>query len=395
MLAVQSSSSRATDPQVAVRDLARDLRPIGDEGRASAAVFFATDEYGPALESIGRRIAMSTGASSVVGCGAESVLPAADSTGGDRGISVLTMAGLSDVERFFLPGLRGHSVEHGREIGRLVARRHDSKPASVVLFADTYNLAPDELLAGIAETGGDVPVIGAGATESGTTGETSVAAHGVSGSNAVAGLVLRGVSVVPIRTPVYAPVGPWWTVTAAASNRIEALDGVPALLRLLESLPESLREDADETLGMIQVAITEREASGAPLLRPIVGADPDAGSLMVGDEVMVGAQVALAASDPVVARRALERGVEKLTAIPDLAGVLYFHSALGDQAPYGLPGLDAAYLRRDLGATPLAGFASYVTFAPWAGRNRFHHFSGLLAGLAPSGSISEEEIWGR
>lgn len=394
MLAVQSSSSRAADPQVAVRDLAKDLGPIGDAG-PSAAVFFATDDYGPALDGIGRRIAMSTGASSVIGCGAESVLPAVDSPQGDRGISLLTVAGLSEVERFFLPGLRGHSVEHGREIGRLASGRRDSTPASVVLFADTYNLAPDELLAGIAETGGNVPVIGAGATESGSTGETSVAAHSASASNAVAGLVLRGVSIVPIRTPVYAPVGPWWSVTAAAGNRIEALDERPALMRLLESLPESLRENADEALGMIQVAITEPGASSAPLLRPIVGADPEAGSLLIGDEVMPGAQLALAARDPVVARRTLDEALERLVAIPDLAGVLYFHSALGDQAPYGLPGLDVAYLRRALGGTPLAGFASYVTFAPRVGRNRFHHFSGLLAGLAPSGSISEEEIWGR
>lgn len=395
VLAAQSSSSRAEDPEVAVRDLAKDLGKVGDGGPTSAAVFFATEEYGPALERIGRKITAVSGVSSVVGCGAEGVLPSEDLAEGSRGISALTVSGLTGVERFFLPGLRGHSEEHGREIGRLAANLGTDEPVSVLLFADTYNLAPDELLSGIGETAAHVPVIGAGATESGTAGETSVAAHGVSAANAISGLVLRGVSMVPVRTPVYTPVGTWWTVTSAAGNRIDRLDDEPALLRVLEALPESFQENAEEALGMIQVAVAEPDGTDSPLLRPIVGADPDTGALMIGDEIVSGARLALAASDPVVARRALDVGLERLGGIPDLAGVLYFHSALGGRSPYGHPGLDIAYLRRELGAVPVAGFGSYVTFAPRRRRNRFHHFSGLLVGLAPAGSISEEEIWGR
>ena len=63
------------------------------------------------------------------------------------------------------------------------------------------------------------------------------------------------------------------------------------------------------------------------------------------------------------------------------AGLLYFHSALQGQALYGLPELDTAYVRRDLGEAELAGFASYVLFAPMLGRSQFHHFSSVLVGL--------------
>ncbi len=394
MLVARSHSSCSKDPSLAAREIADGLRGLGDGSGASAAVFFATEEYGPALERISREIASRAGIDSVVGCSAGSVVAPPGEPRPNRGISALAVSGIPQVDRFYLSGLRGRSEEHGREIGRLVATRPDV-PSTVLLLADSYNLAPDELLGGFADTAGDVPVIGAGATESGSVGETSVVAHGASANNAVAGLVLRGVSPVPVRSPVYTPTGPWWTITSATANRVECLDEMPALERVLESLPESLREDPDDSLGRIQVALADADSTEAPLLRPIVGADPDRGALMVGDEVLPGMRLALAAPDPAMARGRLDVALGKLAASPSLACVLYFHSALGGEAPYGLPNLDLAYLRRDLGEMPVAGFGSYVTFAPHRGRNRFHHFSGLLAGLAPAGAISEEDLWGR
>ncbi len=394
MLVARSYSSRTEDPAAAAREVAAGLAGMGGGTGQSAAVFFATRDYGPSLDRISREIASRAGIDSVVGCSAATVFGPADQPAGDRGISALAVSGIPQVERFFLPGLRGHSEEHGREIGRLVATGPDES-ATILLFADSYNLAPDELLSGIADTAGPVAVIGAGATEDGFAGETSVVGHGVSRSNAVAGLVLRGVAAMPVRSPVFSATEPWWTITAASANRVERLDELPALERVLESLPASLRENPDESLGRIQVALADAGSTDAPLLRPIVGADPDSGAVLVGDEVVPGMRLALAAPDPVVARRRLDDGLGRLAASGPPACLLYFQCALGGEAPYGHPGLDAAYLRRDLGELPVAGFSSYIAFAPHLGRNRFHHFSGLLAGLAPAGAISEEDLWGR
>lgn len=396
MLSAASSATREKRVDAAIHEIAARLRSGGRVEPETAAVFFASDEYGPALEKIGRGVGRASGASSVIGCGAESVVGSeGEDSGSAPGIAALTLSGLTGVERFYLPGLRGQSECHGREIGRLVSSRGSDDRATILLFADSYTLAPDELLNGISDTAGPVPVIGAGATESGSTGVTSVAAHGVSGGNAVSGLILRGVSVLPVRAPIYAPVGSWWKVTSSSLNRIERLDGRPALERVLESLPETLRDDPEASLGLVQVAVSEGEEAAPPLLRPIVGADPERGALMIGDEVVTGCRVALATPDPVLARRALETALERLSAVPDLAAVLYFHSSLGGRSPYGLPSLDSAYVRRELGSVPLAGCGSYVTISPHLGRNRFHHFSGLLAGLAPVGAISENEAWGR
>ncbi|MDG2308134.1 MAG: FIST N-terminal domain-containing protein [Candidatus Binatia bacterium] len=392
MLVARSSASRKADPDAAAREVADGLAGLGGADSSRAAVFFATDDYGPAFERISRLVSTRAGIGSVIGCSAGSVI-SRDPAPSARGISALAVGGLTGVERFFIQGLRGRSEQYGREIGRLAAG-DDAAPATILLLADSYNLAPEELLSGIAETAGDASVIGAGATESGAVGQTAVVGHGTSSTNAVAGLVLRGVSVAPIRSPVFSPIGRWWTITQAEANRVERLDGRPALECVLEALPPSLRENPDEALGFIQVALAESDSvqsTDAPLLRPIVGADAHGDALLIGDEVVPGMRFALAARDPAVARERLDSSVAKLSAMPSLSAVLYFHSALGDSAPYGLPDLDTAYLRRDLAETPIAGFGSYVTFAPHLGRNRFHHFTGLLAGLAPDGSISEED----
>lgn len=382
MLVARSAFSRRSEPTEAAREVADGLAGVAAQGRATAAVFFATEEYGPAFEQISRLISSRAEVASVVGCTAAQVVTeaVAEAAPSGRGISALAIGGGFEAERFFLPGLRGRSDHLGHEIGRL-ASGGGPEPTTVLLLADSYNLAPDELLAGISDAAGPVPVIGAGATEKGSVGETMVVAHGATSANAVAGLVLRGVTVAPIQCPVLAPVGPWWTVTAAEANRIRTLDGEPALQRILLSLPETLREKPEETLAAVHVAIAEPEAVDTPLLRPIVGADPERGTLAVGDEVLPGTRIALAVGDPATARGRLEESLSRLKADRKPDALLYFQGALPGEAPYGLPGLDTAYLHRERAGSPLAGFASYVIFSPRRGRNRYHHFSGLVVGL--------------
>ncbi len=390
MLQAYSAFSRAADPAVAAREIGERLAAgISAEGLSRIAFFFASARYESMLDQVSQEIESRAGIDAVIGCSAASVVPDQGTPGGgdvDAGISALALTGDLEVERFFLRGLRGRSQSFGHEIGRRTAQMGSSQK-TIVLLADSYNLAPDELLGAIEETAGAVPVLGAGATESGMTGVTKVAARGESAANAVAGLVLGGLSVEAIRSPVPTPIGTWWTVTDAEANRILTLDGRPALEEIITSLPASWQSDPAESLARVHIALVPEGDTADPLLRPIVGVNPDRSALLVGDEVLPGTRLALAAADPVGARRRLEAASEGLGALGGVAAVLYFRSDLASGAGYGLPGVDVAYLRRAVGDTPLAGFSSYVTFAPRAGRNRFHHASGLLAGLAPARAI--------
>jgi small ligand-binding sensory domain FIST len=301
------------------------------------------------------------------------------------GVAALALGGDLEVRRFYVPSLRGRAEEIGRELGR-VALSVDAEPRTVLLLADSYNLAPDELIAGVAAVAPDVAVVGGGATEDGTVGETTVVARGASSNNAVAGLVLGGVRLRRAVSPSCTLYGGWWTITGAQGNRVTSLDGEPALAAFLARLPRSLREDLDETLRATLAAIAapvEASEIAAPyVIRQFLGADPRRNALLVGDEVFPGMQLAIAVRDPQVAREALDANLTRLSEeSAPLAGALYFNGVGRGQDFYGIPELETAYLRRRLGDLPLAGLHCGAGFAPLGGRNRFHQYAGVLVGI--------------
>jgi len=192
VLRVVSASSRDLDRQRAAAALARQLAGGLSGETPRGVVFFATSQYGPAYDAFERAIAHETGAQHVVGCSARGVV--GDEGEHGAGVAALALAGDAEVQRFYVPTLRGRAYEVGREIGQRAAAL-ERDPRVILLLADSYNLAPDELLAGVESVAPGTTVIGGGATEDGSTRETAVAGRGASSNNAAAGLVLGGVGV--------------------------------------------------------------------------------------------------------------------------------------------------------------------------------------------------------
>jgi small ligand-binding sensory domain FIST len=393
VLRVVSASSRDPDRGRAAAALARELADRLGGRPAAAAIFFASSSYGPGFGAFESAIASGTGAPHVVGCSAHGVLgPPGDD---ERGAAVAALAIGGDVEaqRFFLSSLRGRAHEVGREIGR-AANALDSERRAVLLLADSYNLAPDELLAGVDATAPGVTVFGAGATEDGATGETSVIGRGASSSNAVVGLALGGLTVTSAVARACVAVSPWRVVTRSDCNRVLEIDGRPALEVFLESVPATLREDPASTIRSTLCGIADPlDAKPDPdfLIRRFVGIDERRHALSVGDEVVAGSRIAIVVRDPGAARRSLQASLEDVLAIPGLAGTLVFNDLERGEALYGLPGHDAAYLRRHLGDLALAGLFGSVAFAPLRGRNRFHQYAAVVVGLSDDDAAEESD----
>jgi small ligand-binding sensory domain FIST len=386
MLCLASGASDAPVAGRAAETVARKVAAGLAGRRARAAVFFSTTAYGPGYGCFEREIATATGAQHVVGCSTVGVLGGGEPEI-ERGPGVVALALAGDIEakRFFFPALRGRAEEIGREIGR-VARELESQPRAILVLADSYNLAPDELLAGIESTAPGVLVVGGGATEDGTSGETTVVAKGVAAANAVAGLAIGGVRLRTVVSPSCTILGPWWTITAARGHQVLSLDGAPALARLLARWPTSLRDDLRTGLRATLAAIAEPggepEAPGTYVLRQLVGADPEAGILSVGDEVTCGMRLAFAVRDRIAARETLDAKLEHFALEgARAAGALYLNGTGRGEGLYGVAGLESAYLQRRLGTMPLAGFYCGVGFAPVEGRNRFHQHAGILVGV--------------
>jgi small ligand-binding sensory domain FIST len=388
MLQAADGLSQLGDTDQATSDVAEQL-VAGLGGRPpKAVVFFATTRHGPAYARIGRHLRSRTGAEHVVGCSAAGVLGLGREVEGAPGLAALALAGEIEAKRFFIPSLRGRSEEIGRELGRM-ALTVGREPRSIVLLADTYNLAPDELLAGLKVVSPETRLVGGGASEDGSIGETSVVAHEAASSNAIAGLLLGGVRVRVMVTQACMPVGAWRTITAAQSNRILELDGKPALPEFLAALPEALRQDVRQalrsTLAALAVPVDPDEIAPGYVVRYMLGADPAGQALLVGDEVVPGMRFAIAIRDPAAARASLDESLARFAAAGVPIAALYFNCVARGEAFYGFPGIDSAYIQRSLGDTKLAGMFCGAEFAPLGGTNRLHQFSGVLVGFETDG----------
>lgn len=383
MLRASSACSLQADPGRAAEEIARGLSDLGGDG-TSATLFFATPGHGPTYGRIEHAIREAIGGGAVVGCTAAGVLAHGIERERGPGIAALALRGDFEAQRFYLPGLRGRAQEVGHEIGRIAATV-ERTPRTVVLLADSYNLAPDELLAGVESAAPGTMVVGAGASEDGSSGETSVIGRGAASGNAAAGLVLGGLDVRTTVVQSAAPVGAWSVVTRAESNRVLEIDGKPALDVFIGHLPSLLRDDLVEALRRTRVALadegTETDDAVPYVVRRLLGADGDRGALLVGDEVLPGTRFAIAVRDATTARTQLATALAEFARAPRPAGVLYFDSVERGAALYGIADLDTAYLGRTLGDVALAGFFSGLELAPLGGRNRFHDSSGVLVGF--------------
>lgn len=374
--------SRSPRVEEAVGEITTGASDLGcAHGEQKMVILFAGEQYASALDGFGRALMDRAGVDSVVGCSTAGVYPL-EAKGSDPGVSALVVAGDFEAEAFLLRDLRGRAESVGREVGRRVAAS-SHEPSAVLLFADSYNFAPDEVLGGIAEVAPGMPVVGAGATESGASGTTIVLGQNASSDNAVAGLILGGLDVSPVPIPLLSPLAPYWRIDRAEANRVLQLDGAPALERFLQALPASWRDDPETAVESVHVVLAAREGEAPGLLRPLVGIDPDQGSILVGDEVLAGMRLSLSVGDPVRARQEFENRLDQLNRGRRPSVALYIGCDLSPERAFGAAGIDDAYLGRALGTTPWAGFQGHVTLAPHAGRNRFHQFTPIVVGLAP------------
>ena len=109
-------------------------------------------------------------------------------------------------------------------------------------------------------------------------------------------LALRASPILPCVSQGAAPVGPEMTITAADGNVIEELASRPAIERLREALAGlDAREQQLAASGlMLGIVIDENQPEyerGDFLVRPIIAADGEAGTIALGERVRVGQTV--------------------------------------------------------------------------------------------------------
>jgi len=389
MLRIGVGLSAERDSERAAHEAVTAALRSGGLTRAELVLVFATTPHGPGFTAVSRTAGASAGTRDVVGCSAAGVLANDEDIEGGPGVAVLAVGGDVRVRRFFVPGLRGHADEVAGTIADAV-RDLPEAPGDdrvLLLFVDSYNFDAAGLLGGLARRLPAVRIVGGGASEDGSVGETSVFTADAVSSNAVAGALLSG----PLRVSIDVSqairrVGPVRRVTKAVGNLVLELDGRPAYEAFAAIVPRPLLDDPRRALAVVLAGLGAGE--GGIAVRHLVGVDAGRGAVAVADVVSEGQELFFGIRDAAAARedleRMLEREVEKWgAAVP--AGALYVNCVGRGRRFYGVSGLDAAYIRRHFADLPVAGFFSGGEIGSRSGMPALHQYTGVLTVLG-SGS---------
>jgi small ligand-binding sensory domain FIST len=179
-------------------------------------------------------------------------------------------------------------------------------------------------------------------------------------------------------------------ITAGEANVIHELAGKPAIARLQEAVLSLSPDERDMAvrgllLGLVVDPNKPDYERGDFLVRGILSADSESGSVTVGERIRVGQAVRLQVRDASSAdedlEAAVERGMVELGAAP--AGALLFTCNGRGSHMFSTPDHDAQVLDGATGA-PAAGFFCAGEIGPVGDRNFVHGFTATMALLAPA-----------
>lgn len=354
---------------------------------AELAIVFATTDHGPRYSRLLRTVKETAQATHVVGCSAGGVLTTDGEVERAPGVAVLTVqTDTFSASRFFIPQLRGRGQEIGQEVGALV-RSSPGPHSLLVAFPDTYNFNSAAFFSGLHEAAPGVPIVGGGASEDGTLGETFQFCGDVVSNDAVCGALLSGQFHHTIGiAQACQPISPVLTVTKSHQNLILELDGKPAFEVFAEVVHQPLLEDLRRAAAFVFVGLPvdperQRIVRGEYVVRNLVGFDPRQGIVAVADEIRQGQKIVFTLRDGSVSREDLKVTLEvqaQLWGEQKPSFGLYFNCLGRGRGLYGLPDLDTAYIKQYLGDLPLIGFFTGCEIAPIQQRHSLHQYSGVL-----------------
>ena len=264
--------------------------------------------------------------------------------------------------------------------------------AGAILLPDPFSFPTDSSSTTSPSGRAGVPVVGGVASARVAGGEGALLLHGeevVTGG--AVGVRLDGVELLPCVSQGAAPVGPELTVTAAEGQVISELAGMKALEKLREvilDLPEHERElvARGPLLGVVIDGGKPEYVQGDFLVRGLVGADPDEGTIAVGAPVRAGQVVRVHARDADSADRDLREALNlRREALGGAApaGALVFTCNGRGKAMFGTTDHDAEAIGDELGDVPSAGFFAAGEIGPVGGESFLHAFTATV-GVFPA-----------
>jgi small ligand-binding sensory domain FIST len=375
------------DARGAAADAALQARDGLRGRRADLVVMFVTGAHVEAAEMALEGVYEALDPGALVGCGAGGVLGGRREVEGGTAVSIWAAAlGDGSAETF-------HAEAEQRDEGIAIHGFPDlAGAAGAILLPDPFSFPTDLVLHDLAQRAAGVPVVGGVASARMPGGEGALLLHDqevVTGG--AVGVRLDGVELLPCVSQGAAPVGPELTVTAAEGQVISELAGMKALEKLREvilDLPDHERElvARGPLLGVVIDGGKPEYVQGDFLVRGLVGADPDAGTIAVGTPVREGQVVRVHARDADSADRDLREALNlrrEALGGASPAGALVFTCNGRGKAMFGTTDHDAEAIGDELGDVPSAGFFAAGEIGPVGGESFLHAFTATV-GVFPA-----------
>src|SRR3954454_1640942 len=378
--------STRPDPRVAAIEAGTQARAALGGAGGGGGVLFCAGRHLAAPEAAIEGVQEALAPPALVGCGAGGVL--GDGREIETGTAVAVWA--AALGGGTAAAFHAEAIETPDGVG--VTGLADIEGASAaVLLPDPFAYPTDAVLAELARRAPGVPILGGLASARTPDGDAALfVGDRVVGAGAV-GVRFDGVEVLPCVSQGAAPVGPELTVTAAEGNVISELAGRPALERLRDAIEElTMAERGMVANGLLLGVVIDggkpEYRQGDFLVRGLIGADPEAGTVAVGAPVAPGTVVRMHARDARSADRDLREALGlRLEALGGTApaGALVFTCNGRGRSMFGVPDHDAGALGEGLAGAPAAGFFAAGEIGPVGGDPFLHGSPATVAVFPP------------
>jgi small ligand-binding sensory domain FIST len=351
-----------------------------DCAEANLALVFASGEHLAASEALLEAVQTAVAPDAMIGCGAGGVLGGGREHESGTALAVWLAALPDDSQAVPFQA----TVD---DDGTLEGLPPLSDATGLIMISDPYSFPTDGVLAWLSGDAPGVPVLGgisSARTEAG--GPALFLGDEVCDGGAV-GVALRGVEMIPCVSQGAAPLGREATITAADGNMIRELAGRPALETVEQIIAELTPRERALVAGGLLIGLVidggkPEYEQGDFLVRGLLGADRESGTIAVGAAVREGQVIRLHARDAASAaedlRVALRLRVEALSGRPP-AGALIFSCNGRGEAMFGVRHHDANAVEQELGGVPSAGFFAAGEIGPVGGRSFLHTFTATIA----------------
>ena len=388
MTRIGAALSTFADAGEATRRACTDVREQLAGAEADLAYVFLTPEHlGDAREAVDA-IRATVSPRHIVGCVAGGVL--AGSRELEQGPAVAVWAASlpgATLTPFHVEG--GHTYRAGAaedDEAPAITLPYLGEPTVVTMLVDPFGFPADAMLEAYDAAYSGVPLVGGLATGGGRPGAQALILDDEIHRDGAVGAAIAGVAVATVVSQGCAPVGREAVVTSAEANVIHELAGEPALERLQNEFQSfSARERELATEGLLAgLVIDENKPDyerGDFLMRGIVGADRESGSLSVGERVRTGQTIRFHVRDAKSAHDDLERALDDAIAAADArpAGALMFTCNGRGSHMFAEDDHDATAATERLDQAPIAGFFCGGEIGPIGGRTFLHGFTATLA----------------